>query len=148
MDGFRSLVALLETTPIERRQKMFDVGMLEDPEYTRQAMLYLMTFADVLSLNDLELAELLNRVPIRITALAVHPLGADVRARFLNQAPRKKQVDLKLLLEGEAPALGLVGGAQLQTVGHLRELEKLGVIRIKRIPEQLPSAPKGSLRSA
>ena len=148
MDGFRNLVSLLETTPLERRQRMIDVGMLEDPEYTQQALQLMMNFADVLSLGDLELAELLNQVPIRILATAIHPLSDEVKARFLRYAPRKKQADLKLLLEGGQPALGLVGGAQLQMVGHLRELEKNGVIRLKRIPEQLQVAPKGSLRSA
>ena len=39
-DGLRQLVELLESTPSSRRQKMIDVGMQEDPDYTKQALQY------------------------------------------------------------------------------------------------------------
>ena len=146
IDGFRNLVSLLETTPQEKRRKMIEVGMNEDADYTAEAIKYLMSFADVLGLGELELSELLARVPLRIIALSIHPLPEDVRMRFLTHAPRKKQADLKLMIESSAPALGLVGGAQLQMVGHLRELEKNGLIRLKRLPEKLELA--GSARRA
>ena len=60
-EGFRSLIELLETTPMSRRQKMIDVGMAEDPVYTEKALSYVLTFEDVIQLPDLELAELIIR---------------------------------------------------------------------------------------
>ncbi len=144
MEGFRKLVSLLETTPLEKRRKMLEVGMKEDPAYTTEAVKYLMNFADILALQEMELSELLARAPLRIVALSIHPLSEEVRKRFLHHAPRKKQADLKLMLEGSAPSLSLVGGAQLQMVGHLRELEKNALIRFKRIPDELklPASPE------
>ena len=56
-EGFRKLVELLESTPPSRRQKMIDVGMEEDAEYTNRALQYVMNFDDIIKLPDTELAE-------------------------------------------------------------------------------------------
>jgi flagellar motor switch protein FliG len=131
--GFRTLVELMEVTPKVRREKMIEVGMKEDPEYTTQALRYLMTFEDIVQLPDLELTEVLSKVPPRFTALAVSKSSEKIQERFLKMAPPRIAGKIRDCLNADA-ALYEVGGAQLKLVSAARELEKLGHVKTKHIP--------------
>lgn len=132
-EGFRALVELLETTPIERRQRMIEVGRNEDPEYTERALRYVMTFEDILNLPDLEMAELMAEVPARPIAHAIGQLAEDLRMRFLRNAKGVKLTEVRDTLE-ETTTRREVGGAQLKVIEFARKLERRGLIRIKKIP--------------
>ena len=115
-DGFRKLVELLESTPASRRQKMIDVGMEEDPDYTRKALEYIMTFDDVIRLPELELAEVCAKAPSKMMAYALSQQPQDVKERFLRCSPRE------------------ITGAEIKVVETARDLERKGFVRIKKIP--------------
>lgn len=132
-EGFRALVELLETTPLERRQRMIEVGMEEDPEYTSIALQYLMTFEDVLTLDGPELAELMAAAPPRMTAFAISHLGDDVIGRFLNHSKTRVAAEIRENLETKVTKKE-IGGAQLKLVGCARDLERAGFLKIKQIP--------------
>src|SRR4051812_28580722 len=82
-EGFRRLVELLETTPMSRRQRMIEVGMAEDKVYTEKALEYVLTFEDIITLPDMELAEVIATAPPRMTGYAVAKSPMDVKDRFL-----------------------------------------------------------------
>ena len=135
--GFRKMVELLETTPISRRQRMIEVGMDEDPEYTRELLSYMITFEDVLNLPDLELAELLSSTPPRVVATAIAKASVEVRERFTRNTLPRNLAEMRDSIEavGVDPPLREIGGAQLKMIEFARKLEKTGKIKSKRIPE-------------
>ena len=134
-DGFRKLVELLESTPKERRQKMIDVGMAEDPDYTQKALSYMMSFQDILTLPDTELAEVVTKAPPQMTAFAISKLDETVKDKFVRCAQIKPQVMAAIRDYMEADvSIHQIGGAQLKLVMTARELERAGLVRTKKIP--------------
>jgi len=132
-EGLRALVELLETTPIERRQKMLDMGMAEDADFTRRAMEFMMTFEDLTQLSESEMAELVAVAPPRITACAISNANEEVKSFFLRCAKAKVQAGIREGLETKF-SLKEVGGARLKLVETARKLERDGFIRVKKIP--------------
>jgi flagellar motor switch protein FliG len=135
-EGLRQLVELLESTPASRRQKMIDVGMAEDPDYTRLAMQYMLTFEDAINLPDLELAEVLSQVPGRFLAFAIYSAPEEVKNRFILKALPKVAGEIKEFLDTPNVSLSQIAGAQMKVIEILRKLEKRGAIKTKRIPGQ------------
>lgn len=134
-EGFRALVELLETTPLDRRERMIEVGMEEDAEYTRKALRYLMTFDDVMSLPDEELAEVVVAAPPKMLGYAIHRADSDTKQRFLRCATKPGlAAEIREALEVEGLGLKEIGGAQLKIVSVARVLEKKGLVKSKRIP--------------
>lgn len=132
-DGFRQLVELLESTPMSRRQKMIDVGMAEDQDYTRRAMEYILTFEDVLKLPDSELAEVCNTAQGRTLAMAIAQLPKEIQERFVRCCKPPKGAEVRDFL-GTPPQLREIGGAQLKLVEVTRSEERKGHVKTKRIP--------------
>ncbi|OFZ20549.1 MAG: hypothetical protein A2X94_11010 [Bdellovibrionales bacterium GWB1_55_8] len=132
-EGFRALVELLESTPLSRRQKMIDVGMQEDAEYTEKALQYVMTFEDIVELPDLQLAEVAALAPPRTTAFAFHEVSEDQKTRLLLNSQPRVRAEIKEYLE-VAVGPREIAGAQLKLVETARTLERRGLVRIKKIP--------------
>ena len=133
-EGFRHLVELLESTPLSRRKKMIDVGMLEDPSYTEKALSYVLSFQDVLELNDLELAEVIAEMPGRLTGYAVHSASEEVKSRFISKAQPKVAMEIREALEESNVGPAQIGGGQTKMIETTRKLERKGLIQKKRIP--------------
>ena len=136
-NGFRTLVELWEITPKDRRTKMIEVGMAEDPVYAQEALKYMMSFQDILDLPDLELAEVIAAAHPRMVALAVAPLAENIRQRFLKNSKGSVVSEIRDQAGVETP-LREVGGAQLKLVLAARELERKGLISAKKIPVGQP----------
>lgn len=132
-DGLRQLVELLETAPSVRRQKMIEVGMAEDPDYTQLAMQYMMTFADAEKLPDMELAEVVSAVPARMVAIAFSRSPQELKDRVLKCANPRSGAEIRDLINNEVDPKS-VGGAQSKVVENMRKLEKKGVVKAKRVP--------------
>lgn len=132
-EGFRQLVELWETTPVERRKRMIEVGMAEDKYFTERALQYVMTFHDVMALPDMELAEVVATAPARSIAFAIKELPEDVRERFLRNAKPQLGAEIRDYLNMQIGPRE-IGGAQLKLVEKARELERRGLVRTKRIP--------------
>ncbi len=132
-DGFRKLVELLETTPPSRRQRMIDAGLAEDSRYTNQALQYVMEFRDIIGLPDSELAEVLARSPARIVAYAICGLEEAQRSRFLKCVPVKLMGEVKDFLDVKALPTD-VSGARIKLISIARELERIGLVKTKAIP--------------
>lgn len=132
-EGFRALVELLEATPKEKRQRMIDVGMEEDPEYTRKAMSFAYSFEDICNLPDMELAEVVAASPPRMTANAVKNSPPEIKQKFMKNAIPKIAAQIREF-EDESPELREIGAARLKLITVARSLEKQGRIRTKAIP--------------
>ncbi len=133
-DGLRQLVELLEGTPASRRQKMIDVGMQEDPEYTQKALQYVFTFEDVTRLPDLELAEVLATVPPQFTSYAIHSATQEVKDRFLAKANPRVAAEIKEFLDSPQVTPMQIGGGQMKMIEATRKLEKRGLVKTKKVP--------------
>jgi flagellar motor switch protein FliG len=140
-EGFRALIELMESTPVSRRQKMIDVGNAEDPLYTEEALRYVITFQDVLDMNEMELAELLSDVPAQVVAAAIAPLKEEVKLRFFKCLRGGALADVRLFLESQI-SLAQTGGAQLKMVASVRKMEKRGLFPKKAVPRELPLSLK------
>ncbi|MBN23041.1 MAG: hypothetical protein CL678_17280 [Bdellovibrionaceae bacterium] len=135
-DGFRKLVELLETTPVTRRQKMIDVGMDEDPVYTQKALEFMLTFKDLLEMEETELMEVLAEAPVKMSAISVSKLDEKIKEHFIKCTPVRFVSEFKEYSEIEY-SLSEVGGAQLKLVSAARRLEKINKIKTKKIPSSV-----------
>ena len=132
-DGLRRLVELLETTPGSRRQKMIDVGMVEDPEYTKIALQYMFSFNDIMGLPDSELAEVIAETSPQLVGLAIHSADEEIKDKFFRMAPIKLLGAIREAVELPATALQ-IGSAQVKMIESARKLEKKGFVKTRRIP--------------
>jgi len=131
--GFRQLVELLESTPMSKRERMIDVGMEEDPEYTQKALALCISFEDIVQISDMELAEIIAATPPRMTGMAIASLTPEVKQRFLKNTMPKQMAEVKEGMEEKA-GLKEIGGARLKLILTARQLEKKGAIKLKQIP--------------
>ncbi len=144
-EGFRAWVELLESTPIQRRERMIETCLAEDPEYTRAAMELVMNFQDILDLPEPELAEVLSAAPPKFIGLAIHQSGEDIQKHFLRLTPSqhwgvvRSQFDAKVELRE-------IGGAQMKLIETARGLERKGLVSTKRIPLRLGQSPQPTKR--
>ncbi len=132
-EGFRKLVELLESTAPSKRQKMIEVGMAEDAEYTNRALSFMMTFDDIIKLPDTELAEVCAKAPARMIAYAISSLPEDTKKRFLNCCSRENLPGVRECIDIKVGPRE-ISGAQIKLVQTARELEGQGFVRVKRIP--------------
>ncbi len=138
-DGFRKLIELLETTPKERRDRMIEVGRKEDEDFTDRAINYIMTFRDILGMQDVELSEVLVKAPPRMIAISICRLSEEVQAKFLRCCKPKVLSQVRDYLDA-TPGDREVGGAQLRMVASAREAERNGFIKTKKIPLHVSDA--------
>ena len=136
-NGIRKMVELIEATPITRRQRMIEIGMEEDSRYTKYLLQFVLTFEDVLSLPDMELAELISSAPARIVALSIAKAPVEIRDRFKKNTVSSAMAELRDAMDtiGTDPPLRDIGGAQLKMIELTRKLEKAGKIRTKQVPQ-------------
>lgn len=133
-EGFRALVELLESTPASRRKRMIEVGMSEDPEFTQKAVALVLTFADIESLPDAQLAEVMNKAPARILAFALKVSDAETQQRFIRCAPPAVGAEVRDMLVTN-PGPREIEGARIKIVTVARELERAGLVRVKQLPK-------------
>lgn len=132
--GLRALVELLETTPTTRRERMISVGMVEDPDFTTQALKLMMTWDDVLALTDDQLAEVISKTPSLSVGYAVHNLDEEIKKRFVKCTPQKQAAEVRDIFAVEATKIAIAGG-RAKMVESMRACEREGYVKIKRIPE-------------
>ena len=133
--GLRQIVELIESTPMSRRQKMIDVGMSEDPEYTRKILSFVLTFEDVVKLPDLELAQVLSGVPGQWIGYSIHNQPKEVQDRFLAQSQPKIIADLKEVLENPNVTPFQISAGRSKLIEATRALEKKGYVKTKAITD-------------
>ncbi len=133
-DGLKQLVELIESAPLSRRQKMIDVGMEEDPDYTRKALQYVMVFEDILQLSDQELVEVLAETPARFIAYAIFPCSEEVKARFLKLTQSKVLADFKEALAEPKVSESMISGSQMKVIEATRKLVRKNKVKLKKIP--------------
>ena len=134
--GLRALVELLESSAPTSRKKMIDKGLIEDEKFTRLAESYILTWEDVINLSDPELCETLAKANPRAIGMALIGLPTDQVQRFLRNSPMKSIGDIREMLEQKLGPRE-VSGARVLIVQATRELEKAGVLKVKKIPEMV-----------
>ena len=133
-DGFRKLIELIEATPLPRRQKMIDVGMLEDPKYTEEVLKYVLTFGDILNLQNLELAELLSQAPAQFIAYALSDCSQDVKDRFILNCTPQVAAEVREVLNTFSVTKLQIRAGEKKLIELARSMERKGVIKTKCIP--------------
>jgi flagellar motor switch protein FliG len=132
-DGFRKLVELLESTAASRRQKMIDVGMEEDPDYTKKALEYVLEFEDVVRLPEAELCEVCAKAPPRMLGYAVNQQPEEIQQKFLRCSKPAVAVEIRDFFDAKLGAIE-ISGARLKIIETTRELERKGLVQTKKIP--------------
>jgi flagellar motor switch protein FliG len=133
-DGFRQLVELWETTPVIRRQKMIEIGMEEDAEYTQKLLQYVIQFEDILNLPRQELASVLSEISGRFIAYAIRTASQEFKDRVLEAAGPAISIEIKEFLDTPNVTSVQIGSAQLKMVELTRKLERRGIVTLKKIP--------------
>jgi flagellar motor switch protein FliG len=133
-DGLRQLVVLLETTPGSRRQKMIDVGMAEDPEYTQKALQLVFSFKDIVGMPDNEIMEVLGETAPQLIGYAIQSLDEETKTKLLKLTPPKSLGAVREALEIPASNMQM-SGAQSKMIESARKLERRGIVKTKRINE-------------
>lgn len=113
---------------------MIEVGMAEDPEYTKRAMEFTLNFDDIMHLPDLELAEVLASMPGRLIGFAIHQAPEEIKKRFMEKAQPRVYAEIKEALEMSNVSLAMIGSGQMKMIETARKLEKKGLVKAKKIP--------------
>jgi flagellar motor switch protein FliG len=114
---------------------MIEVGLAEDPVYTRLALSLTLSFQEILGQPDLVIAEVCAAAQARTVGRAIARSAVEIQRRFLRCCSPGKASEVREIFSEEV-TLREVGGAQLQMVVVTRELERKGVLQFKRIPLQ------------
>lgn len=133
-NGLRRLVELLETTPMKRRQELIDKGMAEDPDYTKAAVEFIITFQDILKLPDMELTELIAAMKPKNVAFCIHKEKDEDKQRFLACVQKTRVLEVHSYLD-MTPGPVEIGGARKEAIEMARKLEASGLLSIKKIPK-------------
>jgi len=134
-NGLRHLVELLEGSPWERRQKMIEVGMQEDAEYTQKALQYVLSFEDILYFSNSELEEVLLHTTGKVLGCALHKMDAWIQGRFFSVAKPEILAECKEFLEDPSVTSFEVEEGKRKLIAIARNLEKTGRISAKHIPQ-------------
>jgi flagellar motor switch protein FliG len=130
-DGLDNVCALWESSSAVKRQKMIEVGMKEDPEYTKMALSNMLNFEDIIKVSDSILMEILEKAPAYSIAnsLRSYPQQKD---RFLKLAPARFRLDLKFFFDIKvSPAEET--NAHMFFIKTARSIEKKHGLKIKRM---------------
>jgi len=137
VSGLRDFAALLESTPQDRRKKILDAALADDPRYVELAQKYMYVFEDVFKLPAHELDIVLGTVPPRLLGMALKGTEESVLRSILNQSqPRVRSGIQEVLEENLTPVQ--ISGARYKVLETLRMLERKGDILTKAIPAKMP----------
>ncbi|MBY0470158.1 hypothetical protein K2X30_03245 [bacterium] len=131
-EGFRQIVELWEATSASKRQKMIDIGKVEDPEYTARILQFTFSWEDIVKLPDMELAEVVAKTPAKIVGYALQGLPEQVAVRFLKCASPPVAAEAKEFMTAKIGPRE-IDGARLKIITVARECERGGKVKTKRI---------------
>jgi flagellar motor switch protein FliG len=123
-NGVLTLAELWETIPMVKRQKMIDIGMSEDPIYTKQILEQVLTFDEIVNTKDPLLMDILAKAKSSVIANALISCGDKENARFLYLAPNKIKSELKFMMEETKANISEQNGAKLSLIKIARQLQK------------------------
>lgn len=129
--GLRTAAELCNRLDREAARKALEEIELTDPDLALSIRNIMVTFDDLLLLDDLGIREILKYVDKKVIALALKGAVPEIQARFFsNMAARAVE-----MMREEMEYLGQVkmkdvSGAQREIVNVLRELDERGVISL------------------
>lgn len=132
-NGLRRLVELLETTPLKRREELIKAGAEEDPEVIALAMEYIITFRDIIDLDQMELTEVLAEMKPKAIAFCALSVTEKQKQKILDSIMRQLEVEVNSYLEF-TPSASETGQARLTAIKAARSLEAANKIGLKKIP--------------
>lgn len=135
-EGLRKIVEFWELMPKEKRQKLIDKGMEDDPEFTALAESLLMKFDDIKTLNEMALAEVLSEVPPRHVGYVLTALPPELQEIFKKCAPLKALSEIRDGMES-SPTPQDQGSGAIKMIEAARRLERDGQIPVKKIPRNV-----------
>jgi flagellar motor switch protein FliG len=115
------------------RRKMVDVGTAEDEAYTQEALKYVMELSDIVQLPPLQLAEVCAKASPKVIAYSIVGQPKEVIDKFLSSAPPAIAAQIRDLTEIKVGPRESEG-ARLKLIETARGLERLGLVRTKKIP--------------
>lgn len=129
--GVRPVAEICNRLERDIAQKMLEEIEAGNPELALAIRNLMMTFDDLLLVDDLGIRELLQRVDKKVLALALKGTSAELQARFFtNMSSRAVE-----MMKEEMDFMGQVKvkdvtGAQREIVDTMRELEEQGIINL------------------
>jgi len=132
-EGLRKLVEFWELTPKDKRQKLIEIGMQDDPEFTQLATSFLLTFDDITSLDGLYLTEVLSDMPSRYLGFMISGLTPELQEKFKKCIPPKMMPEVRDAIE-ENPTPQDRGVGIYKLFEATRKMERMGRLNLKKIP--------------
>lgn len=133
IDGFRNLVIFLETSTPDKFAKFVELGKNEDPEFLSKALKYVISFDDILAMEEMQFNELFIGLPPKFIADAIGDFSEDEKLEFLKRLHTSMQTKVRNEFEDEVKP-GAIINARIKIITEARALEKAGAITLKKIP--------------
>jgi flagellar motor switch protein FliG len=135
-DGLRKIVEFWGLLGKDKRQKLIDKGMEDDPEFTKLAESLMMKFEDIKTMDEMVLTEVLSEVPPRHLGYVITALTPELREKFKKCIPPRMMPQVREGMESE-PTIQDQNVGAIKIIEAARRLEREGVINVKRIPRNV-----------
>ena len=135
--GLREFAGLLESTPLDRRKRILETALAEDPRYVELAQKYVYVFDDVFKLPSQEFDILMGTVPPRLMGVALQGVDPEQLRLILQSCQPRVRSGIQEVIDQSATPVQ-ISGARYKVIEFLRGLEKSGHILTKAIPGKLP----------
>lgn len=153
--GFLQLLTLIETSPLSKQEKFLSLIKEESATWEAELSKRRLSFKRILSWDQQSIAEICPRVPEKILGLALWPLSADEKLKFMALLSPSQKRKLDEIFALNPPSDGEVLACQNKVIQEVREMFQSGSLRYEKvdpdlmIPENIEeSLNKGGMTSA
>lgn len=130
-DGVMKMVLLLESSPLSKQKKILEVGLKEDPAFMNNVLTDIITWDDVVTLDGLQLGELLFAAKANVIAIALYGQPKELVEKFLKAC---KQDKMGLVKDGieypKSTEPAVINTARMELMKNYRAL-----VVTKKIPQ-------------
>lgn len=137
--SFRKYVELMETTPTAKRQKFIEAAKQENAAFAGAVEKYLITFTALLSLPEMEQAEVFGSEELKpeVIANAISSVtDSAIKEKLSKMIPKKFALQIQMQMkDNPSPKPDQIGAARLQVIQQARKLEKEGKLKSLQIPQ-------------
>lgn len=135
--GFIQLLCLIETFGKQKQEKFLNMIREESPVWAEALEQRLITIDRIFTWPPSTLAEIMNRVPIKNLAVALHGLSNERREQFFSLISHAERRKLESQMEEEKPSEGEVTASLLKLIEATREMLKNSILRFDQTDEAM-----------
>ncbi|PWU14513.1 MAG: hypothetical protein C5B49_13105 [Bdellovibrio sp.] len=135
--GFIQLLTLIETSPPAKKEKFLQLIKEENAPWEGELRRRMLHFDRLAGWDQPSLMEITSRIPDKILAIALHPLDAEKRQKFIKALSYAQKRVVEEFLTGNPPSPSEVSACQAKVLQEVRHLSQTGQLKIEKIDPEM-----------